>query len=211
MTYVAARLCDIVREFHFSKANVGLGHPVFSRRWRVWMRHPLFLNFGIGFSRHHPSRVVKLVSMVVSRQYFHEETVLRRFRKAGEANLRRRKHSPKQGILKSCLKSTTSLKIEPFWQKRRKGAIYENIFGGNCGGTIGANAAQKRNRGMIRRRKTSNLLNKSISDTLLAYICANLAKSLVFFSENNFKEGFRNRISENDKMRLLSIFNFLNF
>lgn len=93
-------------------------------------------------------------------------------------------------------------------KKAEKGAIYENIFGGNCGGTIGANAAQKRNRGMIRRRKTSNLLNKSISDTQLAFICANLADSLVFFSENNLKTDFGNRVSENDKNIQFSVYLF---
>jgi len=101
----------------------------------------------------------------------------------------------KQMRYRSCFKSTVSLKIEPFWQKREKGAIYENFFGGNCGGTIGANAAQKRNRGMIRWRKTSNLLNKSISDTQLAYIYANLADNILCSLKISSEKRFRNQIS----------------
>jgi hypothetical protein len=96
-------------------------------------------------------------------------------------------------------------------KKAEKGAIYENIFGGNCGGTIGANAAQKRNRGMIRRRKTSNLLNKSISDTQLAFICANLADSLVFLVKIISRQILEIEFQKTTKISNLASIYFLNF
>lgn len=67
-------------------------HPLFTSAWWVGMYVHSFGHFGIRFSRHHPSWIVKLVSTVVCGHYVHKHNVFSFFIQARDAYLERRKH-----------------------------------------------------------------------------------------------------------------------
>ena len=66
---------NVVRQLQFMERHDFL-HPLLpsARRVRVDV-HPL-RHFGIGFSRHHPARVMELVSAIVHGNGVHEQDVL---------------------------------------------------------------------------------------------------------------------------------------
>lgn len=74
-TYKAMLVGDVVRQLQFVEGHDFL-HPLLPRAWWVRMNvHPL-RHFGIGFSRHHPARVMELVSAIVHGNGVHKQDVL---------------------------------------------------------------------------------------------------------------------------------------
>ena len=72
----------------------GLFHPVGSRGWRVGMDVESTRHVGLCLARHHPLRVVVLVTTVVQRYYVHEEDVLGVWVEPFQCDLERGEHPP---------------------------------------------------------------------------------------------------------------------
>ena len=86
-------VCNVIGQLQFMKRD-NLLHPLLSCRRRVRMNvHPLG-HLRICFSCHHPPRVMKLVSTIISSHDIHQHDVLSFLVQSWDSNLEGRKHPP---------------------------------------------------------------------------------------------------------------------
>ena len=85
---------DVVGELELVERQC-LVHPMFTRRWRVWMYVGLSRRQDlVGFAGNHPSIVLELVSVPVDRHNVHQHHVLGTRVEVGYVDLDCGKHSP---------------------------------------------------------------------------------------------------------------------
>lgn len=84
---------DVICQLELVKID-DFWHPLFTSSWTVRVNvHPLW-HFGVCLPRHHPARVMKLVSAVVSCNYIHQENVFGLLVQTSAPHFERGKHPP---------------------------------------------------------------------------------------------------------------------
>lgn len=106
---------DVICQFKFVKID-DFRHPLLASGRTVGVNVHPFWHFGVSLSCHHPARVVKFISAVISRNNIHQQNIFGLFVQARASDFKRREHSPAEKIrdeLAVFYRSTNNTDLNP--------------------------------------------------------------------------------------------------
>lgn len=95
-TYKSMFVRNVVGEFQFVESD-NFGHPLFPGSRAVWVNVHSLWHFRVSLTRHHPPRIMKFISTVISSYNVHQQDIFGFFIQPRTSYFKWRKHSPTIG------------------------------------------------------------------------------------------------------------------